>query len=128
MPEKIKRKRGGQIGNQNARKHGFYSVHPSPQEICEFWNAVNLGGTAPELVILRLKLGSVLSRDPGNRRVIREAFRLLAKWCQEKYRLNDKDNIIFKKFLRDSLEAAASSAGTNHSRTPEKGAVNDKTN
>ena len=39
-----KRRRGVQPGNQNARKHGFYSVALNPREICRFWNTVNLGG------------------------------------------------------------------------------------
>jgi uncharacterized protein YjcR len=38
---KVKRKRGAQKGNQNARKHGFYSAALNPTEICQFWNIVN---------------------------------------------------------------------------------------
>jgi len=55
-----KRKPGGQPGNQNARKHGFYSSKLNPDESCRFWNIVNLKGVEPEVVAFRLKLHSVL--------------------------------------------------------------------
>ena len=106
-----KRKRGGQQGNQNARKHGFYSVNLNPREICEFWNIINLGGIEPELAVLRMKLGSAIGYDPGNCRVLREASHLLVKWYRSKFHLGSKDNAEFKKFVRNILNTA----GTNHS-------------
>lgn len=112
MAEKIKRRRGGQQGNQNARKHGFYSVNLSPREICVFWNIINLGGMEPELAVLRMKLGSALGYDPGNRRVLREASRLLVKWYRSKYDLDKKDNVEFKKFVRNILQAAGNTSGS----------------
>ena len=121
---KPKRKRGGQQGNQNARKHGFYSVNLNPREICEFWNIVNLGGIEPELVILRMKLDSALGYDPANCRVLREASRLLFKWYSSKYHLDSKDNAEFKKFVHNALK----NAGTNRSKIIKQGIKNDKTN
>ena len=76
----IKRKRSGQNGNRNARKHGFYSDTLSPAETQELWNITNLEGVDPEIALIRVKLQSSLQDDPGNRRVIREASRLLVKW------------------------------------------------
>jgi len=42
----IKRKRGGQKGNRNACKHGFYSATLSPAETSQLWNITNLEGVA----------------------------------------------------------------------------------
>ena len=105
MAKKIKRKRGGQPGNQNARKHGLYSSNLTVNQLCEFRNLLNLGGVAPELFALRIKLESVLRQAPANRRVLMEASKLLAKWYRSKYRLNRKDNVDFKKYIRSVLEA-----------------------
>lgn len=103
--ERKKRKRGGQWGNRNARKHGFYSSSLDPGEICRFWNTVNLGSAEPELVALRIRLDSVLRSAPGNHRVLGEAAKLLAKWYRSKYGFEGNDNVLFKKLLRGLLES-----------------------
>ncbi|OGN99552.1 MAG: hypothetical protein A2Y90_06210 [Chloroflexi bacterium RBG_13_52_12] len=102
-----KRRRGGQPCNQNARKHGFYSTTLTPQEICEFWNIVNLEGLAPEAVVLRLKLKSALLNAPGNYRVLRESSKLLVKWYNSQIHMNRKDNAEFKRVVRNILKASA---------------------
>jgi hypothetical protein len=101
----IKRKRGGQPGNQNARKHGFYSSNFTTDQLCEFWNNLNLGGVEPELVALRLKLNTALCYAPDNRRILIEASKLLAKWYRSKYHLNTKDNAYLKKYVRGIIQA-----------------------
>jgi hypothetical protein len=118
VAHKIKRKRGGQQGNQNARKHGFYSVNMSPRQICEFWNLVNLG-VEPELAVLRIKLSSAIGYDPGNNRVLRETSNLLVKWYRSKYNLDRNDDSEFRKFVCNVFKTAGKDpvhlAGTNHS-------------
>jgi hypothetical protein len=115
----LKRKKGAPIGNQNARKHGLYSSNLSLTQICEFWNILNLGGVEPELVALRIKLGSALCHAPGNRRILMEASKLLAKWYRSKYRLDGKSNTELKKFVRIILEGIQQKSnnfnGTNQS-------------
>ena len=101
---KIKRKRGGQQGNQNARKHGFYSSTLSPTEICEFWNIVNLEGIEPEIAVLRIKLRSLLQHDPGNRHALGEASKLLTKWFRTKYQLEHTDTRRLKAFIISLLQ------------------------
>ncbi|MBI4303538.1 MAG: hypothetical protein HY665_04290, partial [Chloroflexi bacterium] len=104
-PHKIKRKRGGQKGNQNARKHGFYSGTLGLAEICEFWNITNKEGIDTEIAVLRVKLRSSLQQDPGNRRVLREASKLLAKWYSAKYKLDRTDSDYLNKVIWNILEA-----------------------
>ena len=107
IKRKTKRTRGGQKGNQNARKHGFYSVNLSPREICELWNIVNLEGIDPPVVVLRMKLCSALHRDPENHRVLSDASRLLVKWYGSQYRLDKEDNAEIKKLVRSFLKVAS---------------------
>jgi uncharacterized protein YjcR len=102
-----KRKRGGQKGNRNARKHGFYSGTLSPAETSQLRNITNLEGVDPEIAFIRVKLQSSLQHDPGNRRVIREASRLLVKWYSANYRLDPADRSYLKTVVENLLEIAS---------------------
>jgi hypothetical protein len=102
-----RRKRGGQKGNRNARKHGFYSGTLSPAETSQLWNITNLEGVDPEIAFIRVKLQSSLQYDPGNRRVIREASRLLVKWYSANYRLDPTDRSYLKTVVENLLEIAS---------------------
>lgn len=101
----MKRKRGAQKGNQNARKHGFYSSTLSHTEICEFWNIVNLEGIEPEIAALRIKLRSLLQHDPGNHRALVEASKLLSKWFRTKYQLDHTDTRLLKSVITSALNS-----------------------
>ena len=100
----IKRKRGGQKGNRNACKHGFYSGTLSPAQTSQLWNITNLEGVDPEIAFIRVKLQSSLQHDPGNRRVIREASGLLVKWYSANYRLDPTDRSYLKTVVENLLE------------------------
>jgi len=103
----LKRNRGGQKGNRNARKHGFYSGTLSPAETSQLWNITNLEGVDPEIAFIRVKLQSSLQDDPGNRRVIREASRLIVKWYSGIYRLDPTDRNYLKTVVENLLEIAS---------------------
>jgi len=105
--KQIKRKRGGQKGNRNARKHGFYSGTLSPAQTSQLWNITNLEGVDPEIAFMRVKLQSSLQYDPGNRRVIREASRLLVKWYSANYWLDPTDRNYLKTVVENLLEIAS---------------------
>ena len=100
----VRRKRGGQKGNRNARKHGFYSATLGPAQTSQLWNITNLEGVDPEIAFIRVKLQSSLQHDPGNRRVIREASRLLVKWYSANYRLDRTDRSYLKTVVENLLE------------------------
>jgi hypothetical protein len=106
-PTQVRRKRGGQKGNRNACKHGFYSATLSPAETSQLWNITNLEGVDPEMAFIRVKLQSSLQYDPGNRRVIREASRLLVKWYSANYRLDPTDSNYLKTVVENLLEIAS---------------------
>ena len=73
-----KRRRGAQPGNQNARKHGFYSKVLTPDQQRTFAAARAVNGVDQEIAILRVKIRSILASDPQNQRVLREALSSLA--------------------------------------------------
>jgi uncharacterized protein YjcR len=106
-PTQLKRKRGGQKGNRNARKHGFYSATLTPAETSQLRNITNLEGIDPEIALIRIKLQSSLQCHPGNRRVIREASRLLAKWYSANYQLDPTDRNYLKTVVENLLEIAS---------------------
>jgi hypothetical protein len=103
-PTQVKRRRGGQKGNGNARKHGFYSATLSPAQTRQLWNITNLEGVDPEIALIRVKLQSSLQHDPGNRRVITEASRLIVKWYSANYRLDPTDRSYLKTVVENLLE------------------------
>ena len=104
--KRIKRKRGGQKGNQNARKHGFYSSVLNPDEICRFWNILNQERIDPEMAVLRIKLQSIVQQAPANRRLLKEVSYLIVKWSVKKYQLDREGRAIMKAALEDALESA----------------------
>jgi hypothetical protein len=106
-PTQTKRKRGGQKGNRNARKHGFYSGILSPAETCQLRSITDLEGVDPEIAFIRVKLQSSLQYDPGNRRVIVEASRLLVKWYSANYRLDRTDRNYLRTVIENLLEIAS---------------------
>jgi hypothetical protein len=104
IKRKYHRCRGGQPGNQNARKHGFYSSALTPSEINDFLNILKNGNIDREPALLRLKLKTALERDPGNRRVLVSISGLLAGWYRFKYGLSHTEGIQLKKFVMSLLE------------------------
>ncbi len=100
-----RRKRGGQKGNQNARKHGFYSPALSPAETDRLWTGINVEGVDPRVALVRVKLLSSLQHNPDNRRVLTEASRLLAKAYSDMYSLDASDHRDLKTVIDLILES-----------------------
>ena len=63
----MKRKRGAPKGNQNARKHGFYSKVLDEAERLDFELATGVEGIDEEIALIRVKIKSLLERDPENK-------------------------------------------------------------
>ena len=107
--ENGKRKRGGQEGNQNARKHGYYSKVLDEKELADYERAINLEGFDEEIALMRVKLISLIERDPENVRLISQAINSLVKLVIAKYaESKDKDKERQDKdALRTVLESVA---------------------
>jgi hypothetical protein len=66
----IEKRRGAPIGNQNARKHGFYSNVLDVAEKHDLKKASQLKGLDEEIDLLRVKIKSIAEHDPDNIRLI----------------------------------------------------------
>jgi len=99
MPTKAERKRGGQRGNQNARKHGFYSKVLDEVEQLDFELATGVEGIDDEIALLRVKIKSILEKDPENIRLIMQATNTLAGLVKTSYNMTKEQ----KKGLKEAI-------------------------
>ena len=99
MPAEVKRKRGAPKGNQNARKHGFYSKVLDEAEQLDFELATGVEGIDDEIALLRVKIKSILENDPENIKLIMQATNTLAKLVKTRYNISKED----KKGLKEAI-------------------------
>ena len=113
---KPKRKRGGQPGNSNARKHGFYSRFTSPKDKLECMTA-RAEGIPSTLGLMRGRIIAVLKQDPGNTRVLREAALALTRYYRSRKGLSAEEAAAMHKNIRalfdHDREEFLGNAGTN---------------
>ena len=91
MPRK-KRKPGAPIGNQNARKHGYYSkiLTPEQKKVLE---VASFPGIDAEIALLRMQIRSIIQTGPKNQEPLQRvmsalcsAFRLRQNHAFRQYR------------------------------------------
>ena len=99
MPAKAERKRGAPKGNQNARKHGFYSKVLDEAEQLDFELATGVNGIDDEIALLRVKIKSILEKDPQNINLIMRATNTLAGLVKTRYKISKEQ----RKGLREAI-------------------------
>ncbi len=99
MPAEAKRKRGAPKGNQNARKHGFYTKVLDEAEQLDFELACGVEGIDDEITLLRVKIKSILENDPENIKLITQATNALAKLVRTRYNITKEQ----KKGLKEAI-------------------------
>ncbi len=99
MSDKAARRRGAPRGNQNARKHGFYSRVLDEAEQLDFELATGVEGIEDEIALLRVKIKSILEDDPENIKLIMQATNTLARLVRTKYNISKGD----KKGLKEAI-------------------------
>ena len=108
--EKAKKRRGPLLGNQNARKHGFYSNVLTPDERQSLENAVYVDGIDNEIALLRVKLQSIVKHDPDNIELIAKAVTALTKMLMARKSIG-KDEGGLKQAVKDALKDLALPVG-----------------
>ena len=73
------RKRGGQPGNRNAMRHGFYSDAFSPEERELLRQALEIKSLQPDIAMLRVKIVRLLSYPDTPSELILQAARTLTR-------------------------------------------------
>ena len=107
MPAKATRKRGAPKGNQNARKHGFYSRVLAEAEQIDFELASGVEGIDDEIALLRVKIKSVLEHDPENIKLIMQAANTLARLVKTRYNITKEQRKGLKEAIGNVLRDVA---------------------
>jgi hypothetical protein len=107
MPTKVKRKSGAPKGNQNARKHGFYSKVLDEAGRLDFELASGVEGIDDEIALLRVKIKSILEKDPENIKLIMEATNTLAGLVKTSYNMTKEQRKGLKEAIGNVLKDVA---------------------
>ncbi len=107
MSTSKERKRGAPRGNQNARKHGFYSRVLDEAERLDFELATGVDGIDDEIALLRVKIKSVLEHDPENIKLIMQATNTLARLVSTRYNIGKEDKKGLKEAITNVLRDVA---------------------
>ncbi len=101
------KKRGAPRGNQNARKHGFYSRVLDELEQADFEQATDVEGIDEEIALLRVKIKSVARRDPENVKLIMQALNTLERLLRTRYNIGREDKKGLKEAIANVLKDVA---------------------
>ena len=107
----MKGKRGAPTGNQNARKHGFYSKVLDQAEQLDFELATGVEGIDEEIALLRVKIKSLLEHDPENIKLVMQATTTLARLVRTRYNISKEDNKGLKEAIGNVLRDVAPPLG-----------------
>jgi hypothetical protein len=121
MDEKVKLKRGGQPGNRNARKHGFYASVLDEIQKQALKQAAQVEGLDDEIGILRLKLKSVVQHDPENVRLISQAAVSLARLLRTRNQLGKNDKNSLREAMQNVIRDIVIPLGLDITRIPKPG-------
>ena len=92
-------KRGPPKGNQNARKHGFYSRALTEAEKVELDEATYVEGLDQEIALLRVKLRELAENEPDRIDLHLEAANTIARLVRTRYQITSEQ----KRSLKDAI-------------------------
>jgi hypothetical protein len=107
MSAKAKRKKGAPKGNQNARKHGFYSKVLDEAERLDFELASGVEGIDDEIALLRVKIKSILEKDPENISLIMQATSALERLVKTRFNITKEQRKGLKEAIGNVLKDIA---------------------
>ena len=99
MPEQAKRKRGAPRGRRKSKTSPIYYLVLDEAEKLDFEKASGVDGIDDEIALLRVKIKSVLEKDPENVRLIMAATNALASLVKTRYRITKEQ----RKGLKDAI-------------------------
>jgi len=107
MATEAKRKKGAPKGNQNARKHGFYSKVLDEAEQLDFELASGVEGIDDEIALLRVKIKSILEKDPENISLIMQATSALERLVKTRFNITKEQRKGLKEAIGNVLRDVA---------------------
>ena len=90
------KKRGAPKGNQNARKHGFYSQVLDESEQLQLEQARGIEGIDEEIAILRVKLRTLIDKQPDRLDLHFEAANTIARLVRTRYSITKEQKNSLK--------------------------------
>ena len=105
---KQKRQRGAQPGNQNARKHGFYSKVLTSEQMTGFPRMAAVRNIDHEITALRTKtcpersrrISAIMSHTPDNYDLLLRALSLLNRMLKTRDQLSERDIKALQNYCR----------------------------
>lgn len=91
--------KGAPQGNQNAKKHGFYSKALDKAEELQLEDARGIDGLDEEIAILRIKLRTIIQSDPQNIELALAAANTIARLVRTRYNISKEQ----KRSLKDAI-------------------------
>jgi hypothetical protein len=105
MSDRIKRKKGGQKGNRNALKNGYYARMLDEAEKIEFNAAGDIEGIDEEIALLRLEIKKAISgADARNLLLLVKAAGALEKLIRTRYQISAANRKGLKEALVDAVQ------------------------
>ena len=92
-------KRGAPKGNQNARKHGFYSQVLDETDKLNLEDARDMDGLDEEIAILRLKLREIIEGHPEHVQLALEVANTITRMVRTRYNISKEQ----KRSLKDAI-------------------------
>ena len=110
---KPKRKPGGQPGNTNARKHGFYSYSLTPDEHEQFKFLTEVRQIDPEIAVFHIKYRAIFENGGLNAQAVDAAAKYLTGYYRTKFRFNKSEAGTIKNLVKKILSYHVIIAQTN---------------
>ena len=104
-------KRGAPRGNQNARKHGFYSRALTEAEKLEMEEASYVEGIDQEITLLRIKLRDLVENEPDRIDLHLEAANTIARLVRTRYQISKEQKNSLKEAITKVLTEVAGPLG-----------------
>jgi hypothetical protein len=111
MSEEIMKKVGAPKGNHNSRVYGFYVKALDEEERRNFQQATEVEGLDSEIALLRVKIQSLVAREPDNLKMITLAVTALAKVIMTKFNISKTDKKTFTEAMQNALKGIVIPAG-----------------
>ena len=102
-----KSKPGAPKGNQNARKHGFYSRALDEAEKLQLEEARGIDGLDEEIAVLRIKLRELILNHPDNIELALEAANTIARLVRTRYNITKEQKRSLKEAIAKVLTEIA---------------------
>ena len=101
--KKPKRRPGGQPGNTNARKHGFYSYSLTPEEQKQFKFLTEVRHIDPEIAVFHIKYRQLFENGGLTAQTIDAAAKYLTDYYRAKFGLTKTDTGVIKNLVKKIL-------------------------